>query len=219
MKFFKIALKFVIFTLLAVLLFLIGSNIWVIGLSKSMVFEHAEGLSNTDVALVLGTSKKFASGQPNQFFGFRMDAAAQLFHEGKVKHLILSGDNNTIYYNEPMDMKKALLERGVTDEKITLDYAGFRTFDSIVRCKEVFGQNKFTIVTQKFHSYRAVFIAKYYGLDVQAYAAQNMSAKQSFKVQFREFLARPKAVLDLYFLKQSPKFLGDPEIILFEESI
>lgn len=166
-----------------------------------------------DVALVLGTSKQLVNGEANPFFTDRIDAAEKLFKSGKVKHLILSGDNETKYYNEPQFMKDALLKKGIPDSVITLDYAGLRTLDSVVRCREIFGQEKFTIITQKFHSYRAVYISDYYGMDANAFSAKDLPLTESFQVVLREFLARPKAMLDLYILDMDPKIMGEKETI------
>lgn len=192
-------------------LLLVFPNVWVMYATKNQVFQSIEDLPTTEVALVLGTSKKLENGNDNPFFLYRMDAAAELYKSGKVKHLILSGDNETQYYNEPKYMNEALLAKGIPESAITLDYAGFRTLDSVVRCKEIFGQTNFIIVTQRFHSYRAVFIANHYNVETTAYAADNLPFSQSYKVVLREVLARPKAVIDLYILNITPRILGEKE--------
>ena len=110
-----------------------------------------------------------------------------------------------------MEMRKALMNKGVPATAITLDYAGLRTLDSIIRCKTIFGQNKITIITQPFHSYRALFISHYYDVDAVAMVAEEPEFENSVKVRVREYFARPKAVLDLYFFKTSPIFLGEKE--------
>ena len=197
----------------AVLLLLILCNIWVILSTNSQVYSELREVPAADVALVLGTSKRFADGRPNTYFINRIEAAARLYKEGKVKHLILSGDNRTQYYNEPRDMKDALLKRGIPDSAITLDYAGLRTLDSMARSKIIFGQEEIIVVTQKFHSYRAVFIGKYYDINRVAYAAEELPLQDSVNILFREFLARSMAVLDLYVLRKAPKHLGQREPI------
>lgn len=199
------------FGVIAGLLFLIFSNAWVIFSTKKYVFQSLALVPKAEVALVLGTSKSLVNGEENPYFNFRMEAAAQLYKSGKVKHLILSGDNKTRYYNEPKYMREALVKMGVPEKALTLDYAGFRTLDSVVRCKKIFGQTRFIIVTQRFHTYRAVFIGKHFGVEATAFAAENIPLRQSFTVIFREFLARPKAVLDLYLLDVDPKFMGEKE--------
>jgi SanA protein len=196
----------------ALLVFL--SNVWIVNSTTSRVFDDAGALPNHRVALVLGTSNKTVSGKVNPYFAHRMETAAQLYKQGKIDHLILSGDNRSSkYYNEPHEMRKALIKLGVPAAAITLDFAGVRTLDSVVRCKEIFGQDKITIITQPFHSYRAVFISRYYGIDAVAMVASEPNVSYSFNVRWREYFARTKAVLDLYVLKTTPRFMGDKEEI------
>src|ERR1043166_1103941 len=144
------------------------ANVWVVNSTSDKVFSDADSLPPHEVAVVLGTSARLGKGQPNPFFEYRIKTAAQLFHAGKVKYFIVSGDNRTRYYNEPEEMKVALVKSGVPDSVITLDYAGLRTLDTIVRCKEIFGQDTITIITQSFHCNRALFISKYYDMNAVA---------------------------------------------------
>lgn len=202
-----------LFFVSAVLLFIIFSNIWVVVSTEKRIFNDTQQLPDHRVALVLGTSHKLIGGASNPFFTHRMDIAAELYTLKKIDHFILSGDNRSKYYNEPAEMLKALLARGVPPASITLDFAGFRTLDSVVRSKEVFGQDKIMIITQPFHSYRALFICDYYGIDAVAMGALEPELESSLKVRVREYFARPKAVLDLYILKTSPHFLGKKEQI------
>ena len=187
------------------------ANLWVVISTEDKVLTDINLLDGHRVALVLGTSKRLTSGASNPFFENRIKAAAQLFHEGKISHFIVSGDNRELNYNEPMQMRKALIELGVPDSVITLDYAGLRTLDSIVRSKEIFGQEKITIITQSFHSYRALFISNYYDIDAVALVAQDSTTETPMRVYVREFFARTKAVLDLYVLNTPPKHLGEKE--------
>lgn len=195
------------------ILFFIISNIWVVRSTRDQVLSAYDELPDHRVALVLGTSHKTTAGQPNQFFEKRMDTAAQLYKIGKIDHFILSGDNRSRFYNEPVAMRKALINRGIPAAAITLDFAGLRTLDSVVRSKEIFGQSKIIIITQPFHSYRALFISDYYQIDAVAVVASEPDIEVSFKVKIREYFARTKAVLDLYILKTSPRFLGKKEDI------
>jgi SanA protein len=107
-------------------------------------------------------------------------------------------------------MRRALIARGVPDSMIILDYAGIRTFDSVIRCNKVFGQSSFTIISQEFHLERALFIAQHFGLNVIGFEAQAVDEKRSVSTMIREFFARFKAVLDVYVLGTKPRFLGDP---------
>ncbi|MGB3618486.1 MAG: ElyC/SanA/YdcF family protein [Catalinimonas sp.] len=188
------------------------TNLWIILSTRHQVYHHADTLPANDVGLVLGTSQWYADGRPNGFFHQRIRTAAELYRLGKVRHLIVSGDNGSRHYNEPAAMRRALMKQGVPASAITLDYAGFRTLDSVVRCKKVFGQDSVTIISQGFHDFRAVFIGDYYRMDAVAYAAP-APADASSKTAVREVLARTKAVLDLYLLDRQPRFLGDREEI------
>ncbi|MCL4121481.1 UNVERIFIED_CONTAM: hypothetical protein GTU68_014536 [Idotea baltica] len=189
-------------------LFVTGCDQWVKLSASKVLYDDVKELPAHSVALVLGTSRYVVGGRTNLFFKYRMDAAARLYKNGKVKHLILSGDNRTVFYDEPSEMRKALLSRGIPSQAMTLDYAGFRTLDSIIRCKEVFGQNKFVIISQQFHNERAVFIAQAKGIRVVAFNAQSVSRRYAPKTYIREYFARVKAIMDVYILQKQPKFLG-----------
>ena len=204
----------VVVVLVLGILFFCIANIWVVSSTKAQVLSAYDKLPDHRVALVLGTSHKTTAGLPNQFFEKRMDTAAELYKVGKIDHFILSGDNRSKFYNEPVEMRKALITRGVPSSAITLDFAGLRTLDSVVRSKEVFGQDKIIIITQPFHSYRALFISQYYDIDAVAVVASDPDLEISFKVRIREYFARTKAVLDLYILKTAPRFLGKKEEII-----
>ena len=190
-----IALSF--FMLMGILL----ANIWIVFSTENKNFYILQDMPSNDVGLVLGTSKAVHGGKENMFFKYRMEAAARLYKEGKVKFLILSGNHDSVFYNEPNDMKKALMSLGVPENVMTLDFAGFRTYDSIIRCKEVFNQHKFTIISQPTHNARALFLANQLGIDAVAFAAQDVSS--GYKTYLREYLARPKAILDVYLLDRS----------------
>jgi SanA protein len=214
MSFLKIVTKSIAYTALTTLIIVVLANIWVVKSTENDVFLDYRELPDSDnknkVALVLGTSQKLVDGSPNPFFENRIRAAATLYKEKKVDHFILSGDNRTRYYNEPLSMKKALMQYDIPDTVITLDYAGLRTLDSIVRSKEIFGQEELIIITQSFHSYRALFISRYYNIQAVALVAQEPDSEAS-KVYLREYFARAKAILDLYVLKTSPRHLGEKE--------
>lgn len=184
------------------------ANYWVLTRVGPNVYNNVDKVAYSDVALVLGTSRSVNGVDENPFFTHRITAAAELYFNGKVKHILVSGDNSSMHYNEPRDMRHALIKRGVPDSCITMDFAGLRTLDSVVRSHKIFQQKRITIVSQEFHNYRALFIAKHYGIEAVAYNA-NYPTKATMKTIVREYLARPKAILDLYFLNTQPKFLGD----------
>lgn len=205
--------RILIVLVLIIIVFVVVSNIWVVSSTEDKVYANLDALPEHRVALVLGTSHRLAGGGANPFFEKRMETAAELYRTEKIDHFILSGDNSTQYYNEPAEMKKALINLGVPDSAIVLDYAGLRTLDSVVRSKEIFGQEKVVIITQPFHCYRALFISQYYHIDAVAVVADGPDFDHSIKVRLREYLARTKAVLDLYILKTAPRFLGKKEDI------
>ncbi len=180
--------------------------------SSAFLYDRVDLVPHEQVGVVLGTSERGRGGGPNQYFVRRMEAAAALYHAGKVDHLLLSGDNRHMNYNEPWAMRKALMAAGVDSSHITLDFAGFRTLDSMVRAKEVFGQQRFIVISQRFHNERAVFIARGLGIEAIGYNAQDVGAAYGLRTKLRERLARVKVYIDALFGIQ-PHFLGEPVTI------
>lgn len=162
-----------------------------------------------DVAVVLGTSPKVAGGRPNVLYEARIDAAAQLYTAGRVRCLLVSGDNGDRRYNEPTRMRADLIKRGIPAKDVVCDYAGFRTLDSIVRAQKVFGQNRYVIVSQPFHNERAVYLARQRGIDAVAFNA--VEAPLGAGLWIRERFARFTAVMDVNVLNRQPRFLGKRE--------
>lgn len=186
-------------------------NNWVINNSEAYIYDTWSLLPDNDVALVLGTSPFTRHGEPNPLFNGRIQATVQLYQLGKIRKIIVSGANPDSTYNEPRQMRRELIKAGVPKEAITMDFAGFRTLDSVARAQAVFGLDHFTIVTQAFYAYRAVFIAKKLHLRVAAYAPPGEELSVFTRTYWREAFARVKAVLDLYVLRTAPKFLGEPQ--------
>jgi SanA protein len=175
------------------------------------VKSQLAALDPAPVALVLGTSRHLVGGGDNAFYFARIKAAAALFASGKVRGLIVSGDNRTQGYNEPAMMKADLVAAGVPAQYITQDFAGFRTLDSVVRAKAVFGQTRLIVVSQEFHAKRAVFIAQHTGIEAQGFAAAQPAWNWQLRVRAREVLARAAVCLDLWVLNRRPHFLGKRE--------
>jgi SanA protein len=175
------------------------------------VYDDIQTVPTKRVALVLGCARVLANGRENLFFQYRIDAAAALFHAGKVTHLLVSGDNRRDNYNEPREMRAALLKKGVPENRITCDYAGLRTLDSVVRAQTIFGQTDYLIVSQRRHAERAIYLARSHGQNVVAFAAAEPPARLAFKTEVRETVARLAAVVDVEILHTEPKHGGKPE--------
>ena len=197
----------ILFVLLSITV--ISCHFWIKVQTQDRLYSDINAIPEKNVALLLGTSKYLRRGRINRYFKYRIDAAVQLYKAGKVKHILASGDNRTKYHNEPMDMKKSLMARGVPQSAITLDYAGFRTLDSIVRCQKIFSQHDIIVVSQAFHNQRALFISEFYGIQAIGFNAKDVPFSNDIKTPIREYFARFKAILDLYILKTPPKFLGE----------
>ena len=176
--------------------------------TEDFVTDKLEVLPKTKVAIVLGTAPNLVSGYQNYYFTYRIEAATKLYQSGKVTHFILSGDHGRKNYNEPEAMKQALIKNGVPENVIYLDYAGFRTLDSMIRAKEIFGQNEFIVVSQEFHNQRAVYIARQNGINAYGYNAKDVNKHAGLKTNIREYFARTKVFIDSFFGIQ-PKFLGE----------
>lgn len=208
MRLLRKAFRYGIVSLISILVLAISINYWVIANSNSKCYDSVSGVPYSDVGLVLGTSKYTANGNVNFYFRTRLDAALKLYKTGRIKHLLLSGDNSINGYNEPQDMKDYLVERGVSENAITLDYAGLRTLDSIYRAKEIFGLSSFVIVSQKFHNQRAIYLASAINIEAHGYNAIDVG-KVRLRRQSREFCAKVKAWLDVNVLWTQPKYLGE----------
>ncbi|WP_027064927.1 MULTISPECIES: SanA/YdcF family protein [Maribacter] len=202
-------------TLLKISGLLIIALILVIFVCNIIISSTAEGQTYTDtdtipanrVGLVLGTSNRLTNGSPNPYYTYRINATIALYKARKIEFVLVSGDNGSIYYNEPNTIKKDLINGGIPEHVIFLDYAGFRTLDSMFRAKFVFGLDKVTVISQKFHNERAIYIAKQKGLKAIGFNAQDISTSQGLKVQIREYLARVKVFIDMV-LNTQPKFYG-----------
>ncbi len=176
--------------------------------SEGKTFHNVTDIPQNEVGIVLGTAKKIAGGSPNLFYTYRIEATVALFKAKKIKFILVSGDNGTRYYNEPATIKSDLINAGIPADKIFLDFAGFRTLDSIVRAKEVFGLQSVTIISQEFHNQRAIYLAEKKGLKAIGFNAKDISGNSGLKVHIREYLARVKVFIDLTF-NTKPKFYGE----------
>jgi SanA protein len=198
---------------LAVLVLVLFANVRVALASEGNVYRTVETVPANRVGLLLGTSPYTTNGRLNPFFEHRIRAAVDLLRAGRIEYILASGDNEHRSYNEPAQMKRALLAAGVPESAIVLDFAGFRTLDSVVRAAEVFGQNRLTVISQEFHTRRALYIAHEFSIDAVAFAAAEVAGYTGARMHLREQLARTLAVLDVQVLGTRPRFLGEPVIL------
>ena len=184
---FSIRKKFIKWSILVLLLvFTFGffrANSIIVSNAEGKLFDRAENCPQAPVALVLGTSKTNKRGNANLYFKYRIEAAAALYKAGKVKYILVSGDNHIKGYDEPTDMKNALIAAGVPESKIYLDYAGFRTLDSMERALKVFGQKKVIVVSQRFHNERAIYLGEHFGMTVYGLNAKDVAKMGGFKTK------------------------------------
>ena len=175
--------------------------------TKGRIYRELEAIPYNKVGLVLGTARHQVGGGINPYYQSRIDATIELFKAGKISYVLVSGDNGSIYYNEPTSIKKDLMAGGIPEKRIYLDYAGFRTLDSMVRARIVFGLDSVTVISQEFHTERALFIASKKDLYAIGYSARDVAGSRGLKVHLREYFARVKVFLDLIFNTQ-PRFYG-----------
>jgi SanA protein len=162
-------------------------------LADAISFSDPARLPQVDVALVLGTSPIGPEGGPNVYFVNRLDAAAALWKARKVKYFIVSGSTN-----EPDAMRAGLVERGVPAAVIYRDPEGFRTWDSVVRARDVFGQKRLVIVSQRFHLSRALFLARHLGIDAWGFEARDVNSPYSVFTELRRFPSALRAYVDAW---------------------
>lgn len=194
--------------LIGVLLaFVFVTNLVVLSVAPAFNNENLEDLPEVQAALILG-AKVFSDGRLSQMMQDRADSGLELYRAGKVKLLIMSGDHGTKTYDEVNTVKNYLLAEGVAPEDLFLDHAGFDTYDSLYRARDIFGVKSLIVVTQKFHLPRALYIGRSLGLEVYGYPADKRAYQGMFWNETREILARSKAFMDITFAVKS-KFLGD----------
>ncbi|WP_426476307.1 SanA/YdcF family protein [Chryseobacterium sp. CBSDS_008] len=211
-KIIKNILKIFLLLLVAGIIFMAWANYSIKKNSEPFVFYNIADVPEAKTGLLLGTGKLLSNGTPNAYFYNRIQAAADLLKSGKIQYVIVSGDNSTKDYNEPVDMQLALMQQGIAHDKIILDHAGFRTLDSVVRAKDIFGQTRLIIISQRFHNERAVFLARKTGIEAFGYNAADVNKYAGLKTNMREYFAKAKAYWDLLFGVE-PKFGGKKIVI------
>lgn len=187
----------IIIVLIAVVAF---CNFYVAHSARGKIFDSVEQIPFYNVGLVLGTPAKRQDGEPNQYFVNRMDAAVDLLRKKKISRLILSGGVSITGENEPRDMHRYMLEQGIAEDLIEEDCSGWRTFESIKNARDG-GVTRMTIITQRDHAERALFIAKKMKMDCVAFVANGPLNGNKPKVQLHEILAKVKACIDVIGIK------------------
>ena len=212
-------MSYLFFLIIFIVIIVLSIDLYISSKAEKRIYNSVKNVPHRSVGLLLGTAKYIRRGKINYFYKYRIDAAEQLFKAKKIDAILVSGDNATRYYNEPLRMRRDLIKRGIPKSKIYLDFAGFRTLDSIERASKVFGLKKYTIISQKFHLERALFLAKHAGADAIGFAAKDFKGtKAATRMLFREYAARVKAFLDIYILHTTPKFIGNYEKIKIKEN-
>jgi SanA protein len=200
--------RFVI--LFLILLFvgaILGANFWVGSVAAGKILREVGALDEQNVVLVLG-ARVAENGAPSDILRDRLDTAIELFAAGKVARIIVSGDNSRKNYDETDAMRDYLLARNIPPRIIFTDYAGFDTFDSIFRAREIFGAEKLILVSQKFHLPRAIFLAQKLGIDALGFSANLRKYRDETRMNLREILANVKAAGNI-LLRSEPHFFGE----------
>lgn len=179
----------------------------VLGVGRFNLKTDPAKLDHADCILVLGAGLNF-DGTPGPYLRERLDTAINLYWNGYGDKLLLSGDNGQVTYNEVRSMKNYALQAGVPADDIFLDYAGFSTYESMIRAEEIFCVERAIVVTQEFHEYRALFIGNTLGMKCQGYSAAPVQSADTEALVIREFLAREKDFVQA-LLRVKPTFLGE----------
>jgi SanA protein len=174
---------------------LAAANFWVIQSTQDRVYDTSDVPSRT-WAIVLG-ARVWSSGVPSHSLEDRLETALQLYRDGKVKRILVTGDHGKKHYDEVQAMHDWLTGHGVPSADIVLDHAGFRTLDSMARATPVFGVKDAIVCTQRFHLYRALYLADAHELDVVGVVADRREYERELYNQSRESIARVVAVVDL----------------------
>ena len=197
-----------LFVCAACFLFAGTANLWMIlAVSGRIVSPEEAALQEADCILVLGAGVR-EDGTPSQILAARLDTALSLYEEGVSSRLLMSGDHGREEYDEVNGMKRAAVEAGVPSDAVFMDHAGFSTYDSLYRARDIFQAEKIVIVTQRYHLYRALYIAGALGLDAVGVPAQGEEYSGQTYREVREWAARTKDVVNVIW-KPEAAVMGD----------
>ena len=206
-KIIKKSLKIIFFVILVIIILTIGINLIIYFSTKnSIITDKSEKLENIDCILILGAG--IWNNQPSPMLEDRLLEGISLYKKGISSKIIMSGDHGKVDYDEVNIMKKFAIEKGVNSEDIFMYHAGFSTYESIYRTQKIFQVKKIVIVTQQYHLYRALYIAKQFGIEAYGVASNPREyARQSIR-EVREWIARDKDFIKCIY-KPTPTYLGD----------
>ena len=209
---FKRFWRYGLLTILLLLAIVVGAvNYAVNKTTASQLYSDVNAIPKNKVGLLLGTAKftDKARHRVNLYYQYRIDATVALYMAGKIDYVIVSGDKSP-NYDEPGIMKADLMAKGVPGERIFIDNSGYRTLDSLLRCRDIFCQDHITVISQKFHNQRALFIANHKGLKAIGFNAQDGNSYTD--AILRERLARVRMGLDL-LLNTQARYYGERIVI------
>ncbi len=204
---FKISLIMFI-VLIVVLIATFGIYFHVTKIGSAYIYDDSESVITKPVAIVFGAGY-YENGRLSPILQDRVDTAIELYKKGKVKKILMTGANNTSSYDEPSAMKRYAINKNIPSNDIVLDYAGFRTYDSVYRARDVFLVKSAILVTQRYHLYRAIYIGRKLGLDVVGVQSDKRRYIREDWYETREFLAIILCFVETNITKPHPKFLGE----------
>lgn len=203
----KVILYIIVSGIITIILLLFTCNYMVCSNAEGRLFSDADSVPQSEIGLLLGTTPLTHIGRrPNQFFKFRIDATEALYKAGKVKCILISGDENSLDgINEVECMRDSLVARGIPASSIILDGKGFRTLDAVVRATNVYDKHNYIVISQKFHNERALYLAEHLGLDVEnlsGFNAADATSDMAIMTYIREYFARVKVFVDIITSKE-----------------
>lgn len=203
----KKIIKYFIILIIITFIIILAINIYLIMITRTQIKTIPTiNRDDADCIIVLGAGVR--GNYPSPMLEDRLLTSIELYQKNISSKIIVSGDHGKVNYDEVNVMKKYLLDYNIPSENIFMDHAGFSTYDSIYRAKEIFKAKKIVIVTQKYHLYRALYIAKKLDLEAVGVIADKRTYRYQLKRDIRELAARAKDVIKCIF-KPKPKYLGE----------
>ncbi|MDH4263756.1 MAG: YdcF family protein [Spirochaetia bacterium] len=199
-KFRKKIINIFIYCFSATLVIILVSNWIIISSTRHLIAENLEKVKKADVGIILGAAV-YSGNRVSTVVGDRIESAIELYREGKVDKLLISGDHAERYYDEVNTIKFWLLKNGIPPGNIEMDPSGFSTYESMCRARNVFNVNSAVIITQSYHLPRALYLARRLGISAQGFGADQRLYKNAKRFLMREYLARAKDFIYIHILK------------------